>query len=328
MKKYTYTERKDTRSGFGAGLLEAGRRNENVVALCADLIGSLKMEAFIKEFPDRFTQVGIAEANMMGIAAGMTIGGAIPFTGTFANFSTGRVYDQIRQSIAYSNKNVKICASHAGLTLGEDGATHQILEDIGMMKMLPGMTVINPCDFNQTKAATIAIAEYEGPVYLRFGRPVVPIFTAPDQAFEIGKAWMVNEGADVSIFATGHLVWEAILAGEQLAEMGIDAEIINIHTIKPLDEEAVLKSVAKTRCVVSAEEHNRLGGLGDSIAQLLIQHDPVPMQYVAVNDTFGESGKPDQLMKKYGLDAAHIVKAAQKVVAKKQENRLAFSSSL
>jgi transketolase len=252
---------------------------------------------------------------MMGIAAGMSIGGDIPFTGTFANFSTGRVYDQIRQSIAYSNKNVKICASHAGLTLGEDGATHQILEDIGMMKMLPGMTVINPCDYNQTKAATIAIAEYAGPVYLRFGRPVVPIFTDADQKFEIGKAWMVNEGKDVSIFATGHLVWEAILAGEQLAEMGIDAEIINIHTIKPLDEEAILKSVAKTRCVVSCEEHNRLGGLGDSIAQLLVQHDPVPMQYVAVNDTFGESGKPAELMTKYGLDAAHIVKAVQKVIA-------------
>ena len=328
MKKYTYTDKKDTRSGFGAGLLEAGRRNENVVALCADLIGSLKMEAFIKEFPDRFTQVGIAEANMMGLAAGMTIGGALPFTGTFANFSTGRVYDQIRQSIAYSGKNVKICASHAGLTLGEDGATHQILEDIGLMKMLPGMTVINPCDYNQTKAATIAIADYDGPVYLRFGRPVVPIFTDPEQPFEIGKAWLVNEGADVSIFATGHLVWEAILAGEQLAEMGIDAEIINIHTIKPLDEEAVLKSVAKTRCVVSAEEHNRLGGLGDSIAQLLIQHDPVPMQYVAVNDSFGESGKPDQLMKKYGLDAAHIVKAVQKVLAKKRQFDVLYSSTL
>ena len=315
MKKYTYTDKKDTRSGFGAGLLEAGRKNKNVVALCADLVGSLKMEAFIKEFPERFTQVGIAEANMMGIAAGMSIGGDIPFTGTFANFSTGRVYDQIRQSIAYSNKNVKICASHAGLTLGEDGATHQILEDIGMMKMLPGMTVINPCDYNQTKAATIAIAEYEGPVYLRFGRPVVPIFTDADQKFEIGKAWMVNEGKDVSIFATGHLVWEAILAGEKLAEMGIDAEIINIHTIKPLDEEAILKSVAKTRCVVSCEEHNRLGGLGDSIAQLLVRHDPVPMQYVAVNDTFGESGKPAELMTKYGLDAAHIVKAVEKVIA-------------
>lgn len=321
MKKYTYAEKKDTRSGFGAGLLEAGRRNKNVVALCADLIGSLKMEAFIKEFPERFVQVGIAEANMMGIAAGMSIGGDIPFTGTFANFSTGRVYDQIRQSIAYSNKNVKICASHAGLTLGEDGATHQILEDIGMMKMLPGMTVINPCDYNQTKAATIAIAEYHGPVYLRFGRPVVPIFTKADQKFEIGKAWMVNEGADVSIFATGHLVWEAILAGEQLAEMGIDAEIINIHTIKPLDEEAVLKSVAKTRCVVSCEEHNRLGGLGDSIAQLLIQHDPVPMEYIAVNDSFGESGKPAELMKKYGLDAAHIVKAVQNVLAKAKKKK-------
>jgi transketolase len=252
---------------------------------------------------------------MMGLAEGLSIGGDIPFTGTFANFSTGRVYDQIRQSIAYSSKNVKICASHAGLTLGEDGATHQILEDIGMMKMLPGMTVINPCDYNQTKAATMAIAEYEGPVYLRFGRPVVPIFTQADQNFEIGKAWIVNEGVDVSIFATGHLVWEAILAAEQLAEMGIDAEIINIHTIKPLDEEAILRSVAKTRCVVSCEEHNRIGGLGDSIAQLLIQHDPVAMQYVAVNDSFGESGKPAELMKKYGLDAAHIVKAVQKVMA-------------
>jgi transketolase len=323
MKKYTYTEKKDTRSGFGAGLLEAGRRNKNVVALCADLIGSLKMEAFIKEFPERFVQVGIAEANMIGIAAGMSIGGDIPFTGTFANFSTGRVYDQIRQSIAYSNKNVKICASHAGLTLGEDGATHQILEDIGMMKMLPGMTVINPCDYNQTKAATIAIAEHEGPVYLRFGRPVVPIFTDADQKFEIGKAWMVNEGTDVSIFATGHLVWEAILAGEQLAEMGIDAEIINIHTIKPLDEEAILKSVAKTRCVVSCEEHNRLGGLGDSIAQLLVQNDPVPMEYVAVNDSFGESGKPAELMTKYGLDAAHIVKAAEKVLARNKKRKVA-----
>lgn len=319
MKKYTYTESKDTRSGFGAGLLEAGRKNENVVALCADLIGSLKMEAFIKEFPERFTQVGIAEANMMGIAAGMTIGGSIPFTGTFANFSTGRVYDQIRQSIAYSGKNVKICASHAGLTLGEDGATHQILEDIGMMKMLPGMTVINPCDYNQTKAATEAIAEFKGPVYLRFGRPVVPVFTDANQVFEIGKAWMVNEGADVSIFATGHLVWEAILAGEQLASMGIDAEIINIHTIKPLDKEAVLQSVAKTRCVVSAEEHNRLGGMGDSIAQLLITRDPVPMRYVAVNDSFGESGKPAELMKKYGLDAAHIVEAARSVIQEKQK---------
>ena len=318
MKKYTFTEKKDTRSGFGAGLLEAGKKNENVVALCADLVGSLKMDAFIKEFPERFFQIGIAEANMMGIAAGMTIGGKIPFTGTFANFSTGRVYDQIRQSIAYSDKNVKICASHAGLTLGEDGATHQILEDIGLMKMLPGMTVINPCDFNQTKAATMAIADYKGPVYLRFGRPVVPIFTDPDQKFEIGKAWMVNEGKDVSIFATGHLVWEAIQAGEKLAEMGIDAEIINIHTIKPLDEEAILKSVAKTGCVVSAEEHNRLGGLGDSIAQVLIKNNPVPMEYVAVNDSFGESGTPAELMTKYGLDAANIVAAVQKVLKRKK----------
>lgn len=287
------------------------------MALCADLIGSLKMQDFIKAFPDRFTQVGIAEANMMGVASGMTIGGKIPFTGTFANFSTGRVYDQIRQSIAYSNKNVKIAASHAGLTLGEDGATHQILEDIGLMKMLPGMTVINPCDYNQTKAATIAAAEFEGPVYLRFGRPVVPIFTDSDQIFEIGKAWMVNEGKDVTIIATGHLVWEAIKAGEILAEHGIDAEIINIHTIKPLDEEAVLKSVAKTRCVVSAEEHNRLGGLGDSIAQLLIQNDPVPMEYIAVDDSFGESGTPEELMKKYGLDAIHIVEAVKKVLQRK-----------
>jgi Transketolase, C-terminal subunit len=318
MKKYTYTDKKDTRSGFGAGLLEAGRNNENVVALCADLVGSLKMNDFIKEFPDRFFQVGIAEANMMGIAAGLTIGGKIPYTGTFANFSTGRVYDQIRQSIAYSGKNVKICASHAGLTLGEDGATHQILEDIGLMKMLPGMTVINPCDYNQTKAATIAIADHDGPVYLRFGRPVVPIFTDADQKFEIGKAWMVNEGADVSIFATGHLVWEAIQAGEQLAELGIDAEIINIHTIKPLDEEAVLKSVAKTGCVVTAEEHNRLGGLGDSIAQVLVKNSPVPQEYVAVNDSFGESGTPAQLMEKYGLNAANIVAAAQRVIKRKQ----------
>ncbi len=317
MKKYTYTEKKDTRSGFGAGLLEAGKKNKQVVALCADLVGSLKMDAFIKEFPERFFQIGIAEANMMGIAAGMTIGGKIPFTGTFANFSTGRVYDQIRQSIAYSNKNVKICASHAGLTLGEDGATHQILEDIGLMKMLPGMTVINPCDYNQTKAATIAIAEYEGPVYLRFGRPVVPVFTDADQKFEIGKAWMVNEGTDVTIFATGHLVWKAIEAGEKLAELGINAEIINIHTIKPLDEKAVLASVAKTGCIVTAEEHNRLGGLGDSIAQVLARNNPAPQEYVAVNDSFGESGTPDQLMKKYGLETEDIINAVQKVIKRK-----------
>ena len=317
MKKYTYTEKKDTRSGFGAGLHEAGKRNENVVALCADLVGSLKMDAFIKDFPERFVQVGIAEANMMGIAAGLTISGKIPFTGTFANFSTGRVYDQIRQSIAYSNKNVKICASHAGLTLGEDGATHQILEDIGLMKMLPGMVVINPCDYNQTKAATLAIMDYEGPVYLRFGRPVIPVFTPEDQKFEIGKAWMVNEGTDVTIIATGHMVWRAIEAGEKLAELGIDAEIINIHTIKPLDEEAVLKSVAKTGCVVTAEEHNRYGGLGDSIAQVLTRNNPVPQEYVAVNDSFGESGTPDQLMKKYGLDTEDIIKAVQKAIKRK-----------
>jgi transketolase len=317
MKKYTYTEKKDTRSGFGAGLLEVGQKNSNVVALCADLIGSLKMNDFIKAYPERFFQIGIAEANMIGIAAGLTIGGKIPYTGTFANFSTGRVYDQIRQSVAYSDKNVKICASHAGLTLGEDGATHQILEDIGLMKMLPGMTVINPCDYNQTKAATIAIADWEGPVYLRFGRPTVPVFTDPNQKFEIGKAWMVNEGTDVSIFATGHLVWEAIQAGEQLAEMGIQAEIINIHTIKPLDEEAVLKSVSKTRCLVTAEEHNRLGGLGDSIAQVLATKLPTPQEYVAVNDSFGESGTPAQLMEKYGLNAASIVAAAQRAIQRK-----------
>lgn len=317
MKKYTFTEKKDTRSGFGAGLLEAGRKNDQVVALCADLIGSLKMNDFIKEFPERFFQVGIAEANMMGIAAGLTIGGKIPFTGTFANFSTGRVYDQIRQSIAYSNKNVKICASHAGLTLGEDGATHQILEDIGLMKMLPGMTVINPCDYNQTKAATEALVDHVGPVYLRFGRPAVPVFTDPNQRFEIGKAWMVNEGSDVTIIATGHMVWEAIQAGEQLAEEGIRAEIINIHTIKPLDEEAIIRSATKTGCVVTAEEHNRLGGLGDSVAQVLATHRPTPQEYVAVNDSFGESGTPAQLMQKYGLDAAHIVAAAKKAMARK-----------
>ncbi|MEN5195922.1 transketolase family protein [Sphingobacterium sp. PCS056] len=317
MKKYTYTESKDTRSGFGAGLLEAGRKDPNVVALCADLIGSLKMNDFIKEFPERFFQIGIAEANMMGIAAGLTIGNKIPFTGTFANFSTGRVYDQIRQSIAYSDKNVKIAASHAGLTLGEDGATHQILEDIGLMKMLPGMTVINPCDYNQTKAATIAAAKYYGPVYLRFGRPVVPVFTPEDQEFEIGKAVMLNEGKDVTIIATGHLVWEAIQAGEELEKIGIDAEIINIHTIKPLDEEAVLNSVGKTRCVVTAEEHNRLGGLGDSIAQLLAKKQPTPQEYVAVDDSFGESGTPAQLMEKYGLNAASIVLATKKVLSRK-----------
>lgn len=318
MKKYTFTEKKDTRSGFGAGMQVLGQTNPNVVALCADLIGSLKLDAFIKENPERFFQTGIAEANMICIAAGLTIGGKIPFATTFANFGTGRVYDQIRQSVAYSNKNVKIACSHAGLTLGEDGATHQILEDLGMMKMLPGMTVINPCDYNQTKAATIAVAEHEGPVYLRFGRPVVPIFTAPAQEFIIGKAWLVNEGADVSIFATGHLVWEAILAGEILAEKGIDAEIINIHTIKPLDEEAVLASVRKTGCAVSAEEHQIAGGLGDSIAQVLIKNHLAPLEYVGVEDSFGESGTPAQLMEKYGLNAAAIVEKALKAIARRQ----------
>jgi transketolase len=317
MKKFTFTEKLDTRSGFGAGLLEAAQKNENVVGLCADLTGSLKMDAFQKSFPERFFQVGIAEANMIGLAAGMTIGGKIPFTGTFANFSTGRVYDQIRQSVAYAHKNVKIAASHAGLTLGEDGATHQILEDIGLMKMLPGMVVINPCDFNQTKAATLAAAEYYGPVYLRFGRPAVPNFTPADQKFEIGKAVLLNEGADVTIFATGHLVWEAILAGEKLAESGINAEIINIHTIKPLDIEAVVASAKKTKCVVTAEEHNYMGGLGESIAGALAKNFPCPIEFVATNDTFGESGTPDQLMKKYGLTSENIVEAAKKSISRK-----------
>ena len=317
MKNFTIYDNKDTRSGFGAGLLEAGKNNSNVVALCADLTGSLKMDAFQKEFPHRFIQCGISEANMIGMSAGLTIGGKIPFAGTFANFATGRVFDQIRQSVAYSGKNVKICASHAGLTLGEDGATHQILEDIGLMKMLPGMTVINPCDYNQTKAATLAIANYEGPVYLRFGRPVVPNFTTPDQEFIIGKALMLNEGTDVSIFATGHLVWKAIEAGHILAEKGIKAEIINIHTIKPRDNEAVLKSVAKTGCVVTAEEHQRNGGLGDSIAQLLALNKPKPIEYVAVNDSFGESGTPEQLLVKYGLETVNIVEAALKAIARK-----------
>ena len=317
MKNYTYTEKKDTRSGFGAGLAELGRKNPNVVALCADLIGSLKMNKFIEENPERFFQVGIAEANMMGIAAGLTIGGKIPFTGTFANFSTGRVYDQIRQSIAYSGKNVKICASHAGVTLGEDGATHQILEDIGLMKMLPGMVVINPCDYNQTKAATIAIADYFGPVYLRFGRPAVPVFTDQNQTFEIGKAVHMIEGNDVTIVATGHLVWEAIEASKILLEKGISAEVINIHTIKPLDTNAILKSVAKTRCVVSAEEHNYLGGLGESISRVLVENDPVPQEFVATNDTFGESGTPKQLMEKYDIDSQAIITSCLKVIKRK-----------
>ncbi|MCU0447130.1 MAG: transketolase family protein [Microscillaceae bacterium] len=320
MKKYTVLGKQDTRSGFGAGLLELGRTNPNVVGLCADLTGSLKMDAFQKEFPERFFQVGIAEANMIGLAAGMTIGGKIPFTGTFANFSTGRVYDQIRQSVAYSNKNVKICASHAGLTLGEDGATHQILEDLGLMKMLPNFTVINPCDYNQTKAATLAIADHVGPVYLRFGRPKVPIFIPEDQKFEIGKALLLNEGNDVSIFATGHLVWQAIVAGEILATQGINAEIINIHTIKPIDNEAVINSVRKTGCAVSAEEHQINGGLGDSIAQVLARNCPAPLEYIGVNDSFGESGVPEQLMEKYGLSASHIVEAVKKVLARKAKS--------
>ena len=317
MKKFEVQNIKDTRSGFGAGLSELGKTNPNVVALCADLTGSLKMDAFQKEHPERFYQVGIAEANMIGLAAGLAIGGKIPFTGTFANFSTGRVYDQIRQSVAYSNKNVKICASHAGVTLGEDGATHQILEDIGLMKMLPNMTVINPCDYNQTKAATIAIADYENPVYLRFGRPAVPNFTSATDKFEIGKALMLNEGTDVTIFATGHLVWQAIEAGHMLAEKGISVELINIHTIKPLDAQAILNSIRKTRAVVTAEEHQMNGGLGDSICQLLARELPTPLEMVAVNDSFGQSGTPDELMKEYGLDAAHIVAAVERVIKRK-----------
>lgn len=317
MTKYTFTEKKDTRSGFGIGLHELGKQNPNVVALCADLIGSLKMDAFKKEFPERFFQIGIAEANMMGIAAGLTIGGKIPFTGTFANFSTGRVYDQIRQSIAYSGKNVKICASHAGLTLGEDGATHQILEDVGMMKMLPGMTVIVPCDHNQTKAATLALGNHIGPVYLRFGRPVWPIFTAPDRPFVIGKADKMIDGKDVTIFANGHMVWEAIEAEAILAERGISVEFINIHTVKPLDVEAILTSVQKTGCAVTVEEHQINGGLGDSVAQVLSRFHPTPLEMVAVNDSFGESGTPTQLLKKYGLDKENIVKAVERAIARK-----------
>ena len=317
MKKIEVLGKKDTRSGFGAGLQELGKINKDVVALCADLTGSLKMNAFKDENPDRFFQVGIAEANMMGMAAGMTIGGKIPYTGTFANFSTGRVYDQIRQSIAYSNKNVKICASHAGLTLGEDGATHQILEDIGMMKMLPNMTVIVPCDYNQTKAATVAISEHAGPVYLRFGRPSVPIFTPEDKKFEIGKADVLIEGTDVTIVACGHLVWKAIEAAEELNEKGISAEVINMHTIKPFDVKAVLDSVSKTKCVVSAEEHMIAGGLGESVAHVLATNNPTPQEFVGVNDTFGESGTPAELMTKYGIDTQNIVDACQKVIKRK-----------
>ena len=318
MKSFEILDNKDTRSGFGAGLLEIGKQDPRVVAMCADLTGSLVMNLFKDEFPDRFFQAGIMEANMMGVAAGMALAGKIPFTGTFANFSTGRVYDQIRQSIAYSNANVKICASHAGLTLGEDGATHQILEDIGLMKMLPGMVVINPCDYNQTKAATIAIAKYDGPVYLRFGRPKWPVFIPEGTPFEIGKALMLNEGTDVSIFATGHLVWKAIQAGQQLAEKGISAEIINIHTIKPLDEMAVIESAKKTGCVVTAEEHQMNGGLGDSIAQLLARKLPTPLEMVAVNDSFGESGTPDQLLVKYGLDHSDITAVAERAISRKK----------
>ncbi|MBT8259335.1 MAG: transketolase family protein [Bacteroidia bacterium] len=317
MKSYVNTGNKDTRSGFGAGLTELGLKNENVVALCADLTGSLKMDAFKANHPERFYQVGVAEANMIGIAAGMTIGGKIPFTGTFANFSTGRVYDQIRQSIAYSHKNVKICASHAGITLGEDGATHQILEDIGLMKMLPGMTVINTCDYNQTKAATIAIAEHKGPVYLRFGRPKVANFTDENQRFEIGKAVKLQDGNDVTIIATGHLVWEALEAAKDLNEAGVSAEVINIHTIKPLDAEAILQSVSKTRCVVTAEEHNYFGGLGESVSRVLAMNDPCPQEFVATNDTFGESGTPAQLMEKYGLNSEAIVEKAKRVINRK-----------
>ena len=319
LKEIQVTGKKDTRSGFGDGIVEAARKNENVVSLTADLAGSLKLNQFMKEFPQRFFQCGIAEANMMGIAAGLTIGGKIPFTTTFANFSTGRVYDQIRQSIAYSNKNVKICASHAGITLGEDGATHQILEDIGLMKMLPGMTVIVPCDYNQTKAATIAIADYEGPVYLRFGRPAWPIFTK-EEDFKIGKAQYFSEGTDVTIFACGHLVWNAIQAGAILEEKGISVEVINIHTIKPLDEEAVLNSIRKTKCAVTAEEHNIIGGLGDAIGQCASKHFPIPIEYVGTKDTFGESGTPADLLKKYGLDVPDIIAAAEKVMQRKNNN--------
>ncbi|MBO9683161.1 MAG: transketolase family protein [Flavisolibacter sp.] len=318
LKDIQPTGKKDTRSGFGDGILEVARKNKNVVALTADLAGSLKLHPFIKEFPERFIQVGIAEANMMGIAAGLTIGGKIPYATTFANFATGRVYDQIRQSIAYSGKNVKICASHAGVTLGEDGATHQILEDIGMMRMLPGMTVIVPCDYNQTKLATIAIADYVGPVYLRFGRPSWPIFTNPHEPFVIGKAEKFSEGTDVSIFACGHLVWNAIQAGAALQEKGISVEVINIHTVKPLDEEAIITSIRKTKCAVTAEEHNIYGGMGDAVAQVAAKHFPIPIEYIGTNDTFGESGTPAELLKKYKLDVPDIIAAAEKAIARKK----------
>ena len=312
--KFTYTEKKDTRSGFGAGLAELADKNPNVMALCADLIGSLKMEKFIEKAPERFVQTGIAEANMMGIAAGLATAGKIPFAGTFANFATSRVLDQVRQSIAYSNKNVKIAASHAGLTLGEDGATHQVLEDIGQMKMLPGMVVINPCDYNQTKQATLAAAEYEGPVYLRFGRPVVPVFISEDMPFEIGKGILLQEGTDVTIVATGHLVWESLLAADELEKQGISCEIINIHTIKPLDEEIILKSVEKTGKIVTAEEHNYLGGLGESVAGMLARKRPTPQEFVAVQDTFGESGTPAELMHKYKIDSFAVIEAVKRIL--------------
>src|SRR5919107_4461345 len=314
LKDIQSTGKKDTRSGFGDGIVEVARKNKDVVALTADLAGSLKLNQFIKEFPERFIQCGIAEANMIGISAGLTIGGKIPFATTFANFATGRVYDQIRQSIAYSNKNVKICASHAGITLGEDGATHQILEDLGMMKMLPNMTVINTCDYNQTKAATLAVAEHVGPVYLRFGRPAWPIFTNPDEPLVIGKAQQFSEGTDVSIFACGHLVWNAIQAGAALQERGLSVEVINLHTIKPLDEEAILNSIRKTKCAVTAEEHNIYGGMGDAVAQVAAKNFPIPIEYIGTNDTFGESGTPDQLLEKYGLSVKHIVEAAEKAM--------------
>ncbi len=317
MSKYSIIDHKDTRSGFGEALLELGNTNPKVVALIADLTGSLKMDAFAKAYPERFFQMGIAEANMIGTAAGLTIGGYIPFTGTFANFSTGRVYDQIRQSVAYSGKNVKICASHAGITLGEDGATHQILEDIGLMKMLPGMTVINPCDFNQTKQATLAIADYDGPVYLRFGRPKVPNFIPFESEFKIVKGITLKSGSDVTIISTGHLVWKSIEAANELAKIGIDAEVINIHTIKPLDNELIIKSAEKTGCVVTAEEHEINGGLGDSVAQLLSRFRPTPIEYVAVMDKFGQSGKPERLMKHYGLDTPNIIEAVKKVIRRK-----------
>ena len=318
MNKFINKGNNDTRSGFGAGLLELGRTNKNVVALCADLTGSLKMNEFKNEFPNRFIQVGIAEANMMGIAAGLTIGDKIPFTGTFANFSTGRVYDQIRQSIAYSNKNVKICASHAGITLGEDGATHQILEDLGLMKMLPGMTVINTCDYNQTKAATIEIAKHVGPVYLRFGRPKVPNFTPENQNFIIGKGVKLINGNDVTIVSTGHLVWQSIIAANELSNEGIKADVINIHTIKPLDKQIILDSISKTNCIVSCEEHNIIGGLGESVSGLIVKNILCPMEFVGVNDTFGESGKPEDLMKKYKLDSENIIEKCKKVISRKK----------